>query len=203
MGGDYGPNSSVEAILAKISEQENAYQIPVGGSNALGAWGYIEKWEEMTNQGILDEKANIFVPTGSGGTAAGIIIGNYLTGNRHVIYLLQVADPMDKYRGDIENIINISGLNTSSVMEKTEFVPAIGKGYAQSDPEELQFLKDFAIATGIALDRVYTGKAAKQMFCTIKSQNLDGKSIFIHTGGIHSLSDQTATTFIQSSYNRA
>ncbi len=48
-----------------------------------------------------------------------------------MIYLLQVADPMDKYRGDIENIINISGLNTSSVMEKTEFVPAIGKGYAQ------------------------------------------------------------------------
>ena len=40
-------------VLTKISEQENAYQIPVGGSNALGAWGYIEKWDEMAQQGLL------------------------------------------------------------------------------------------------------------------------------------------------------
>ena len=71
------------------------------------------------------------MPTGSGGTAAGIILGNYLTGNRHTIYLLQVSDPMDKYRSDIENIINISGLNASLVMEKTKFIPAVGNGYAQ------------------------------------------------------------------------
>ena len=61
--GDYGvPANSEERnkIFDKIALESDAYPIPVGGSNALGTWGYIEKWSEMEKQGLLNTTKNIF-----------------------------------------------------------------------------------------------------------------------------------------------
>ena len=112
-----------------------AYDIPVGGSNRLGTWGYIQKWEEWQLSGVLDQTKNIFVPVGSGGTAAGIIIGNYLTGSRHKIYLLQVADTIESLTEDIKSIIGqftISGkpISIEEAMKKVTMFEAVGLGYA-------------------------------------------------------------------------
>jgi len=84
----------------------------------------------MTVQGLLEGKKNIFVPTGSGGTAAGIIIGNYLTGNTHQIFLLQVADTVEELRDVIIELIDSFNLPSIEVMKNCQFLPAAGEGYA-------------------------------------------------------------------------
>ena len=76
---------------------------------------------------------------------------------------------------------------------------ARGSGYAISKPEELRFLRSVASSSGILLDPVYTGKAAKafleEIAASAKAGN-DGESffdwrgkkvLFLHTGGIFGL----------------
>ena len=58
----------------------NPYIIPVGGSNSVGVWGYIEAFQELVHQGVLENFDDIVVTTGSGGTVCGLVVGNYLTG---------------------------------------------------------------------------------------------------------------------------
>ena len=54
--------------------------MPLGGSNVLGSWGYIEAFHELMDEGALDGVDDIVVATGSGGTICGLAIANYLTG---------------------------------------------------------------------------------------------------------------------------
>ena len=56
--------------------------MPVGGTCPMGEWGYIHAWEELRGQGALDDIDDVIVTVGSGGTACGIAIGNYLTGSK-------------------------------------------------------------------------------------------------------------------------
>ena len=62
------------------SEGSNPYIIPVGGSNSVGSWGYIEAFRELMDEGALENFDDIVVATGSGGTICGLAIANYLTG---------------------------------------------------------------------------------------------------------------------------
>lgn len=61
-----------------------------------------------------------------------------------------------------------------------------GHGYAQSTPEELAFISDFALETGIVLDPVYSGKAMFHFMTHVleNPESFVGKNIlFVHTGG--------------------
>ncbi len=61
----------------------------------------------------------------------------------------------------------------------------VGKGYALSREEEINFIKEFAKLEGIILDPVYTGKAMYGLSEEIKNGNFknDENILFIHTGG--------------------
>jgi len=61
---------------------ERSYQIPVGGSGAVGLWGYIDAFRELIDQGILENFDDIVCATGSGATAEGLALANYLTGSK-------------------------------------------------------------------------------------------------------------------------
>ncbi|EOY21568.1 D-cysteine desulfhydrase isoform 2 [Theobroma cacao] len=65
-----------------LKEGRRPYVIPVGGSNSLGTWGYIEAMREIEQQ--LQIRSNgvkfddIVVACGSGGTIAGLSLGSWL-----------------------------------------------------------------------------------------------------------------------------
>ena len=62
----------------------------------------------------------------------------------------------------------------------------VGRGYALSRQEEIEFIGDFAKLEGIILDPVYTGKAMYGLVEEIKKGKFDKHKniLFIHTGGI-------------------
>jgi D-cysteine desulfhydrase len=63
--------------------QRRTYWLPVGGSTPLGALGYVNAVFELQNQieaAKLPEPRWIFVPVGSFGTLAGLVLGIHLTG---------------------------------------------------------------------------------------------------------------------------
>ena len=62
------------------AEGRRPYYIPAGGFSTIGSWGYIHAWEELREQGALDTVDDVVVCGGSGGTASGLAVANYLTG---------------------------------------------------------------------------------------------------------------------------
>ena len=53
----------------------------VGGSDAIGVYGYIEAYRELMEQDALGDVPDIVFTCGSGGTGEGLAAANYLATN--------------------------------------------------------------------------------------------------------------------------
>lgn len=176
-----------------------AYIIPEGGSNQLGAWGYIKGMEEiaddLTALGVEDfSKTTVLSATGSGGTTSGLLLGSRLLGLDLRVSGINVSDDKDYFVTEIGRICRefIKDYSVDITVNSTDIDIVdgyVGKGYALSRPEERQAIYDLARLEGVVLDPVYTGKAFYGMMSEIrKKQSVFGKRIvFIHTGGLFGL----------------
>ncbi|ENT3783501.1 D-cysteine desulfhydrase family protein, partial [Escherichia coli] len=71
------PNAQLEELATRVEAQGfRPYVIPVGGSNALGALGYVESALEIAQQceGAVNI-SSVVVASGSAGTHAGLAVG--------------------------------------------------------------------------------------------------------------------------------
>jgi D-cysteine desulfhydrase len=176
------------------------YSIPEGGSTALGAWGYIRATEELSRDLAqlpegLERRTTIVVATGSGGTAAGLILGARLLGLNARIAAVNVCDDRDYFLEVIGTICE-TFLATNGVAipfdrgRDIDIVDGyVGRGYALSRPQELSLLVDVARREGLFLDPVYTGKAFFGMTKELQRNphRFGERIVFIHTGGLFGL----------------
>jgi len=90
----HGWEKLLEIVGGKL-KHKNPYLMPVGGSTATGCWGYIEAYHELCNDiqkiKTFSHFDDIFLPVGSGGTAAGIAIANYLCGSPTKIHAVRYS----------------------------------------------------------------------------------------------------------------
>jgi D-cysteine desulfhydrase len=203
----------LESILYKMNLLENeikqksnetSYIIPIGGSNTIGLFGYLEAFEEMLNKQSIDQSIDdIIVTTGSGGTMSGLAIANYLTGSRFKLHAFCVCDNKKYFQSHLKQ--QYKDLFGNDLVDTDHLVNIIecskGLGYAQSTSFELEFIAKFFKLANILLDPVYTGKTLFTFFNLINGfkpslaygtdeaafdfeKNLKGNRIlFIHTGG--------------------
>ncbi|KAK9106484.1 hypothetical protein Syun_022495 [Stephania yunnanensis] len=183
-----------------IREGRRPYVIPVGGSNSLGTWGYIEAIQEIERQ-QLDISSDstgkpgfddIVVACGSGGTIAGLSLGSWLSELKAKVHAFSVCDNPDYFYNFTQGLIDgmQGGVKARDI---ADILDAKSQGYALTTAEELEFVKEVAAATGVILDPVYSGKAA---FGMLKDMNdnpgkWEGRKVlFIHTGGLLGLYDK-------------
>jgi D-cysteine desulfhydrase len=165
------------------------YVIPEGGSNALGAWGYIRAIDEMIDHWKTPPSA-IVCATGSGGTLAGLTIGACRRGLAVPVHGIAVCNDASYFQQVVEQI-------STEVTDRWPSLPRIhrdvvsviegykGQGYALSSTEEDDDITLVARASGLILDPVYTGKAFRAL---LHEPDRFGLSpLFIHTGGIFGL----------------
>lgn len=72
-----------QALEERLAFDEHAYFFPTGGSVALGALGYVNaafELKEQIAQGILPVPDRIYLPIGSCGTTAGLLLGLQIVG---------------------------------------------------------------------------------------------------------------------------
>jgi D-cysteine desulfhydrase len=169
------------------------YLIPEGGSNALGAWGYVRCVEEIAAE-LPPGPATLIYAAGSGGTGAGLILGVKLLGLPWRVVGFNVCDDRDYFVrviGEIcEQAIDRFRLPIEFARSEIEIVDGyVGLGYAKSRPEELATLRDVARAEGLVLDPVYTGKAFHGFSRELERDRraFGGRVVFVHTGGIFGL----------------
>jgi D-cysteine desulfhydrase len=182
-----------EAIMAAIAEDlrragRTPYVIPEGGSNAVGALGYVEGARELREQAEaagLDVRRVVHA-TGSGGTTAGLALGFAGRPDVDVIGVAVCDDRayFDEVVGRIVRAVDADAAPAWTILEGYK-----GVGYAQATRDELAFYAHVARTEGLILDPVYTGKAFRALYEEIKAGRWqgDGATVFLHTGGIFGL----------------
>lgn len=173
-------------------EGRKGYVIPVGGSNVIGATGYVACAEEILTQafdkGIKFD--GIVCASGSGGTQAGLAVGFYGTSSNIPVIGINVSRPNSLqqeqvYKLALETAAYV-GIKTVLPREAIRcFDDYVGPGYTLPTPEMATAIKLLARTEGILLDPVYTGKAMAGLLDLIsKGYFKKGENIlFIHTGG--------------------
>lgn len=191
-------------IMREVKEEYDrkgykGYIIPEGASNGIGCFGYIKAMDEIVKQEkeMCIHFDMIVSAIGSGGTYAGQFLGNKLTNNNTDICGINVCDDEEYFKNRIYDIVqeglNYLDIKMSFTKEEIHIIDGyVGRGYALSRPEELEFIHNLAKLEGIILDPVYTGKAMYGLVEEIKKSSFkEYKNIlFIHTGGLFGLFPQ-------------
>lgn len=179
-----------------LKEGRKPYVIPVGGSNSLGTWGYIEATREIEEHNLKNHGRiqfdDIVVACGSGGTIAGLALGSTLSNLKAKVHAFSVCDDPGYFYDFVQGLLDGLDAKVDS-HDIVNIQDAKGLGYALNTTEELKFVKDIAAATGVILDPVYSGKAVYGMLNDMArnpSKWIGRKVLFIHTGGLLGLYDK-------------
>lgn len=183
------------------SKGRRPYVIPYGGSNALGALGYVDAMEEYAGQsretdGFPD--AMVFASS-SGGTHAGIVVGALRTGYAGKIIGIGIdkeGRPEGSFAGQITQLIGETlqlsggpgsgGMAIPTVDLREEFASA---GYGAVTGREREAISLLAREEALLLDPVYTGRAMAGLIAMIRNGEFrpNERVLFWHTGGGPSL----------------
>ncbi len=178
---------------AELSERgEVAYVIPEGGSNGLGALGYVTALEELLEQqraGELPRDLDLIgFACGSGGTAAGIALGlgrfPEVAGRALAVAVCDDRAYFERVIADITGEARRlePGLPEPGPLEiRDDFK---GPSYGVPSPEQLEFLLEVARVSGLILEPTYTGKA---LFGLAQLSPKPRRALFVHTGGLPGL----------------
>ncbi len=176
-------------------EGHTPYLIPVGASNGIGNFGYLNAFSEiLTQEEQLGVRFDAIVcATGSGGTYSGLYLGNKLSGAGRKIVGITVCDNKEYFNKVCGAIVNetleLLGEKADENPDFTFIDGYKGLGYAISKADELSFIASIAAKEGIVLDPVYTGKAFYGLYQEVQKGTFkDCENIlFIHTGGQYGL----------------
>jgi len=166
--------------------------VPYGGSNPVGASGYVAAMEELAAQlEAMEEKVDVIVfATSSGGTQAGLLVGARGLGFPGRILGISVDPPRDELAPRVAQLATETaahlGLSFSFDPAEIEINDDyLGGGYAVIGEPERKAVRLFARTEGLLLDPVYTGRAAAGLVDLIRQDyfSKDQTVLFWHTGG--------------------
>lgn len=170
----------------------NAYVIPGGGSNRVGALGYVSCAQELVQQ--ADEMGltidRLVTATGSAGTHAGLVVGLQGVNAGIPVLGIGVRLPKDRQEANVFRLAEATaeycgvrgGIPRESVVANCDYV---GEGYGIPTPGMAEAVQMLARLEGILLDPVYSGKAMAGMIDLIRKGEIGSNEtvVFLHTGG--------------------
>jgi len=182
--------------ISLLKKKKNAYVLPEGGSTTLGIWGYINFIDELKKQINLKTIDSIVAASGSGGTAAGMLVGAAINKLNIKIVAVNVLYKKEEIRKKIlqlaEGCVLDYKLNCKINPENLVILDGYSKeGYKKITQSKIKLIKKFAAETGILLDPAYTGKAFNAYYENYLNTGKGKKNIFIHTGGLFGVFGRT------------
>jgi L-cysteate sulfo-lyase len=193
-------DTDMNAELTKTADEVRArggkpYVIPGGGSNPVGALGYVECALELVAQanaqGLVIDR--IVTATGSAGTHAGLVAGLAMIGADIPILGIGVRAPKETQEANVHRL----AVETAALLGHAERVSRemtvadcdyVGAGYGLIDDAVIDALKLAARTEALLLDPVYTGKAMKGLIALARAGAFkDEAVVFLHTGGAQGL----------------
>ena len=186
-------NAEAEAKGAALrASGETVYVIPGGGSNRVGALGYVSCAQELMQQ--ADEMGlridQVVTATGSAGTHAGLVVG--LQGMNADVPVLGIGVrlPRPQQEANVHRLAEATadyvgvrgGIPRESVVANCDYV---GAGYGIPTVGMAEAVQMLAREEGILLDPVYSGKAMAGLIDLIRQGAIGAGQtvVFLHTGG--------------------
>jgi len=171
---------------------ETPYLIPGGGSNPVGALGYVVSAHEIISQAndrqlIID---HVVHATGSTGTQAGLVVG-FEAANSHIPVLgISVRAPKERQEDNVRRLARSTwdllgargDFPDATVVANSDYV---GDGYGIPTDGMVEATQLLAQHEGIFLDPVYSGKGFAGLVDLIRKGHFTkGQTVvFVHTGG--------------------
>ena len=194
--------SDMDAEMAQLAEKLRAegkkpYVIPGGGSNEVGALGYVNAAMELTHQ--ANERSlridHLVHATGSAGTQAGLVLGFEALNSGIPVYGIGVNKPKEIQEENVYRLARRTAeymgyppdlVAREKVVANSDYV---GDGYGVPTAGMVEAVKLMARFEGILLDPVYAGKGFAGLIDLVRKGHFkqDENVVFLHTGGSVSL----------------
>jgi L-cysteate sulfo-lyase len=186
--------AAMEEYAAQLrADGRKPYVIPGGGSNPVGALGYVGCAQELLNQSFetglrID---HVVHATGSTGTQAGLVVGLRASNSGIPVYGVSVRAPKARQEENVWKLVQATvdymGLPASSV-ERADVVADsdyVGDGYGVPTDGMIEAVRLVAQHEAILLDPVYSGKGMAGLIALIRAGHFkrDENVVFVHTGG--------------------
>jgi L-cysteate sulfo-lyase len=208
---DVDKGSDMGAEMEKVAEElrsngKNPYIIPGGGSNPVGALGYVDCALEFLHQANRDALVIDYVvhATGSAGTQAGLIVGLKASNAGIPLLGIGVNAPKEVQEEKVWKLAHETAdlVGAPECVVREDIVANcdyVGEGYGVPTKEMNDAIMLLARLEGLLFDPVYSGKGLAGMIDLIdKGYFEQAKSIlFVHTGGsagLFAYSDQLVTS---------
>ncbi len=189
--------SDMAAAMQKAADEvaaagRKAYIIPGGGSNPIGATGYVACAEEILNQ-LFDRGLKIdrvVCASGSTGTHAGLVTGFYGNNANLPVIGINVSRTKEAQEPLVYDLVRKTAARVGVAAEIPKeavlcFGEYVGPGYSLPTPAMIEAVKLLARNEGILLDPVYTGKTMAGLIDLVRKGYFDSNEniLFVHTGG--------------------
>lgn len=171
-----------------ISDGRRPYLVTYGGSSPTGALGYAYAMKEFLEQNISADW--IVFGTSSGGTHAGLVLGQRVFGYMGKVLGISIDEPEDWLKTRVSALASDASekmgerinFTREDVLANEAYCKA---GYGVLTDAEREAVRLFAKYEGLLLDPVYTGRAAAGMIDLIRQGffRKDETVLFWHTGG--------------------
>ncbi|MGM0561252.1 MAG: D-cysteine desulfhydrase [Pseudomonadota bacterium] len=189
--------ADMQAEMEKLAEAlrgqgRKPYVIPGGGSNPVGALGYVNASLELLNQSVdMGLRVDHLVhATGSAGTQAGLVTGLKALNSQIPVLGIGVRAPKDKQEENVFVLAERTSthLGLDGVVRREDVVANcdyVGEGYGIPTDSMVEAVKLLAQQEGILLDPVYSGKGFAGLLDLIGKGHFDKNDnvVFLHTGG--------------------
>lgn len=183
----------MEVLAADLRKSgKRPYVIPGGGSNPVGALGYVnaalELLAQATEMGLKID--HVVHATGSAGTQAGLVAGLAMLNSQIPVLGIGVRAPKDRQEANVFALaektcahVGVPGaVKREHVIANCDYV---GQGYGIPTQGMVEALKLVAQKEGILLDPVYSGKGMAGLIDLIQKGHFKKEEtvVFLHTGG--------------------
>lgn len=177
-----------ETVATAAAQGRAPYLVPYGGSSPTGALGYAFAVQELLAQGVTFDW--IVFATSSGGTQAGLVLGQRLFGSPGRLLGISIDTPAAELAPRVAALASAA----SALLGTPQAIPAdavaiddryCAPGYGVLTDLEREAIALFARTEGLLLDPVYTARAAGGLLDRIRRGDFahDARILFWHTGG--------------------
>ena len=189
-------NAEARAVTEKFAANgRKPYFIPGGGSNEIGALGYVSCAYEMLSQFDAQglDVGWIVLASGSAGTHAGLLAGLHAAGSDIPVMGISVRQPRERQIAAVHKLAAATAAqltDTPLSLEKTVIDDGyVGAGYGLPTEGTIAAINLIARKEGVLLDPVYSAKGLAGMIGLTEQKFFDRQKdvVFLHTGGAAAL----------------
>ena len=165
--------------------------IPSGGTSPVGTTGFVNAAFELRAQigaGLMSEPDIIYIPLGTMGTAAGLMLGLKAAGLSSRIIAVRVVNrkiASETNFGKLFRDTNDMLREADPSFPRLELLPGdftiehgfLGRRYAQYTRESVDAIENMKESEGITLDGTYTGKTFAALLSDAENGNIRNRTV--------------------------